>query len=274
MTKRALISVSNKTGIIEFAKGLNELGYEILSTGGTLKQLQEANVNAIAVDDITKFPEIWGGRVKTLHPNIHGGLLAKRDNESHVQELETKKIDPIDLVVVNLYPFKETLAKTDVSHNDIVENIDIGGPTMLRAAAKNYQDVTVIVDPEDYDDALTLLEKDELTKKQRKQFAAKVYRHTAHYDGMIANYFTEETGELFTPTFTRTFERVQSLRYGENPYQEATFYELPNYKGVSLATANQLHGKELSYNNIKDTNKEREILLVYIVISTDAYKNM
>ena len=274
MTKRALISVSNKTGIIEFAKGLNELGYEILSTGGTLKQLQEANVNAIAVDDITKFPEILGGRVKTLHPNIHGGLLAKRDNESHVKELETKKIDPIDLVVVNLYPFKETLAKTDVSHNDIVENIDIGGPTMLRAAAKNYQDVTVIVDPEDYDDALTLLEKDELTKKQRKQFAAKVYRHTAHYDGMIANYFTEETGELFTPTFTRTFERVQSLRYGENPHQEATFYELPNYKGVSLATANQLHGKELSYNNIQDANAALEIVLEYKDPATVAVKHM
>jgi len=274
MTKRALISVSNKTGIIEFAKGLNELGYEILSTGGTLNQLQDAKVNATAVDDITKFPEILGGRVKTLHPNIHGGLLAKRDNESHVKELETQKIDPIDLVVVNLYPFKETLAKTDVSHDDIVENIDIGGPTMLRAAAKNYQDVTVIVDPEDYDGALTLLKKDELTEEQRKQFAAKVFRHTAHYDGMIANYFTEETGELFTPTFTRTFERVQSLRYGENPHQEATFYELPNYKGVSLATANQLHGKELSYNNIQDANAALEIVLEYTDPATVAVKHM
>ncbi|HLR11814.1 MAG TPA: bifunctional phosphoribosylaminoimidazolecarboxamide formyltransferase/IMP cyclohydrolase [Sporosarcina sp.] len=274
MTKRALISVSNKTGITEFAKGLNELGYEILSTGGTLKQLQEANVNATAVDDITKFPEILGGRVKTLHPNIHGGLLAKRDNESHVKELETQKIDPIDLVVVNLYPFKETLAKSDVSHDDIVENIDIGGPTMLRAAAKNYQDVTVIVDPDDYEQALMLLKKDELTKEQRKQFAAKVFRHTAHYDGMIANYFTEETGELFTPTFTRTFERVQSLRYGENPHQEAIFYELPNYKGVSLATANQLHGKELSYNNIQDANAALEIVLEYKDPATVAVKHM
>src|SRR5699024_8106756 len=153
----------------------NELGYEILSTGGTLNQLQDAKVNATAVDDITKFPEILGGRVKTLHHNINGGLLAKRDNESHVTGLETQKIDTIDLVVVNLYQFKETLAKTDVSHDDIVENIDSGRPTMLRAAAKNYQDVTVIVDPEDYDSALTLLKKDELTEEHRKQIAAKVF---------------------------------------------------------------------------------------------------
>src|SRR5699024_10792835 len=154
MTKRALISVSNKTGIIEFAKGLNELGYEILSTGGTLNQLQDAKVHATAVDHITKFPEILGGRVKTLHPNIHVGLLAKRDNESHAKELQTQKIDPIDVGVVNLYPFKETLAKNDVSHDDIVENIAIGGATMLRGAGKNYQGVSGIVDPKDYDGAL------------------------------------------------------------------------------------------------------------------------
>lgn len=274
MTKRALISVSDKTGIIEFAKGLNELGYEILSTGGTLKQLQEANVSAIAVDDITKFPEILGGRVKTLHPNIHGGLLAKRSDASHVKELAENKIDPIDLVVVNLYPFKETLAKADVSHEEIVENIDIGGPTMLRAAAKNYQDVAVIVDPANYENTLELLKKDALTEEVRKEFAAEVFRHTAHYDGMIANYFTEETNDLFTPTFTRTFERVQSLRYGENPHQEATFYELPNYQGISLATANQLHGKELSYNNIQDANAALEIVLEYDEPATVAVKHM
>lgn len=274
MTKRALISVSDKTGIVEFAKGLNELGYEILSTGGTLKQLQDAHVNAIAVDDITKFPEILGGRVKTLHPNIHGGLLAKRNDESHVRELEENKIDPIDLVVVNLYPFKETLAKTGVSHDEIVENIDIGGPTMLRAAAKNYQDVAVIVDPNNYESTLELLRKDQLTPEVRKEFAAEVFRHTAHYDSMIANYFTEETNDLFTPTFSRTFERVQSLRYGENPHQEATFYEIPNYQGISLATANQLHGKELSYNNIQDANAALEIVLEYNEPATVAVKHM
>lgn len=274
MTKRALISVSDKTGIIEFAKGLNELGYEILSTGGTLKQLKDSNVDAIAVDDITNFPEILGGRVKTLHPNIHGGLLAKRDDENHIKELADNKIDPIDLVVVNLYPFKETLAKTGVSHEEIVENIDIGGPTMLRAAAKNYQDVAVIVDPENYESTLELLKTDMLTVEVRKEFAAEVFRHTAHYDGMIANYFTEETNDLFTPTFTRTFERVQSLRYGENPHQEATFYELPNYQGISLATANQLHGKELSYNNIQDANAALEIVLEYTEPATVAVKHM
>lgn len=274
MTKRALISVSDKTGIIEFAKGLNELGYEILSTGGTLKQLQEANVNAIAVDDITKFPEILGGRVKTLHPNIHGGLLAKKSDESHLKDLAANEIDPIDLVVVNLYPFKETLAKDDVSHDEIVENIDIGGPTMLRAAAKNYQDVVVIVDPANYERTLDLLKNDALTLEVRKNYAAEVFRHTAHYDGMIANYFTEETGDLFTPTFSRTFERVQSLRYGENPHQQATFYEIPNYSGISLATANQLHGKELSYNNIQDANAALEIVLEYDEPATVAVKHM
>lgn len=274
MTKRALISVSDKTGIVEFAKGLNELGYEILSTGGTLKQLQAANVDAIAVDDITKFPEILGGRVKTLHPNIHGGLLAKKSDESHMKELAVNKIDPIDLVVVNLYPFKETLAKTDVSHEEIVENIDIGGPTMLRAAAKNYQDVVVIVDPKNYDSTLELLKKDELTVDVKRKFAAEVFRHTAHYDGMIANYFTEETGDTFTPTLSRTFERVQSLRYGENPHQQATFYEIPNYQGISLATANQLHGKELSYNNIQDANAALEIVLEYNEAATVAVKHM
>lgn len=274
MTKRALISVSDKTGIIEFAKGLNKLGYEILSTGGTLKALQEADVKAIAVDDITGFPEILGGRVKTLHPNVHGGLLAKRGDVSHLEELKANKIDLIDLVVVNLYPFKETLAKPGVSHDEIVENIDIGGPTMLRAAAKNYQDVAVIVDPNNYESILELLEDDVLEIEVRKELAAEVFRHTAHYDSMIASYFTEETNDLFTPTFSRTFERVESLRYGENPHQEATFYEIPNYTGISLATAKQLHGKALSYNNIQDANAALEIVLEYDEPATVAVKHM
>lgn len=274
MKKRALISVSDKTNIVAFAKGLVALDYDVLSTGGTLNILQEAGVQARPVDEVTGFPEILGGRVKTLHPNVHGGLLAKRDNEEHMAALAKNEIAPIDLVVVNLYPFKETLAKEGVSHEEIIENIDIGGPTMLRAAAKNYEDVAVIVNPAMYDKVLELMQKDSLTNEVRKELAAEVFRHTAHYDGMIATYFTKETNDLFTPTFSRTFERVQSLRYGENPHQEATFYEIPNYEGVSLATAKQLHGKELSYNNIQDANAALEILLEYEEPTTVAVKHM
>ncbi|HLR43026.1 MAG TPA: bifunctional phosphoribosylaminoimidazolecarboxamide formyltransferase/IMP cyclohydrolase, partial [Pseudogracilibacillus sp.] len=274
MKKRALISVSDKTGLIPFAQGLESLGYEIISTGGTLALLQEEGVNAIAVDSVTGFPEILDGRVKTLHPKVHGGLLAKRDNEAHVQALKDNEITPIDIVVVNLYPFKETLAKEGVSHEEIIENIDIGGPAMLRASAKNYEDVAVIVNPNDYENVLELLKDDVLTVEVRRELAAAVFRHTAHYDSMIATYFTEETNDLFTETYSRTFERVQSLRYGENPHQKATFYEIPNYKGISLATANQLHGKELSYNNIQDANAALEIVLEYDEPTAVAVKHM
>lgn len=273
MKKRALISVSDKTNLIPFAEGLEKLGYEIISTGGTLKLLQEAGVNAIPVDSVTGFPEILDGRVKTLHPKVHGGLLAKRSNEAHVKALEENEITPIDIVVVNLYPFKETLAQ-GASHDEIIENIDIGGPAMLRASAKNYEDVAVIVNPERYESILELLEKDLLTVEVRQELAAEVFRHTAHYDSMIANYFSEQTNDLFTETYTRTFERVQSLRYGENPHQQATFYEIPNYKGISLATAKQLHGKELSYNNIQDANAALEIVLEYDEPTAVAVKHM
>lgn len=272
--KRALISVFDKTHVVDFAKGLEKLNYEIISTGGTLKLLQESGVEAIPVDSITEFPEMLDGRVKTLHPKIHGGLLADLSKEAHQAELEKYNITPIDLVAVNLYPFKETLAKENISHDDIIENIDIGGPTMLRASAKNYQDVAVVVNPNDYDHVLALLEKDALSEEVRRELAAQVFRHTAHYDSMIANYFTEETNDLFTDTYSRTFERVQSLRYGENPHQEATFYEIPNYKGISLATANQLHGKELSYNNIQDANAALEIVLEYDEPTAVAVKHM
>ena len=212
MKKRALLSVSDKTNLIPFAQGLERLGYEIISTGGTLQLLQDAGVSAIAVDSVTGFPEILDGRVKTLHPKVHGGLLAKRSNEEHIQALQENNIDPIDIVVVNLYPFKETLAKEGVSHDEIIENIDIGGPAMLRASAKNYEDVAVIVDPNDYNNVLELLEKGVLEVSIRQELAAKVFRHTAHYDSMIATYFSSETNDLFTETFTRTYERVQSLR--------------------------------------------------------------
>lgn len=274
MKKRALISVSDKTNLIPFAEGLERLGYEIISTGGTLQLLKEANLNAIAVDSVTQFPEILDGRVKTLHPKVHGGLLAKRSNEAHVQALKDNDIDPIDIVVVNLYPFKETLAKENVSHEEVIENIDIGGPAMLRASAKNYEDVAVVVDPNDYENVLELLEDGVLEVAARKELAAKVFRHTAHYDSMIATYFTSETNDLFTETYSRTYERVQRLRYGENPHQEATFYEIPNYKGISLATAEQLHGKELSYNNIQDANAALEIVLEYDGPTAVAVKHM
>src|SRR5690625_1364613 len=276
MKKRALISVSDKTNLISFAKGLERLDYEIISTGGTLQLLKQSGIRATAVDSVTNFPEMLNGRVKTLHPNIHGGLSAKRNNPDHVRALEINDIKPIDIVIVNLYPFKETLAKYDVSHDDIIENIDIGGPAMLRASAKNYEDVTVVVDPDDYHNVLDLLTEDKLALDVRRKLAAKVFRHTAHYDSMIAQYMTEQVTDriLFTNTYSRTFERVQHLRYGENPHQEAAFYEIPNYKGVSLATAKQLHGKELSYNNIQDANAALEIVLEYDEPTAVAVKHM
>ncbi|HLS65483.1 MAG TPA: bifunctional phosphoribosylaminoimidazolecarboxamide formyltransferase/IMP cyclohydrolase [Pseudogracilibacillus sp.] len=276
MNKRALISVSNKDNIIPFAQGLERLGYDIISTGGTLALLIDAGVKAIAVDSVTSFPEILDGRVKTLHPKIHGGLLAKRSEQSHMKALRENEIDPIDIVVVNLYPFKETLAKKDATHEEIIENIDIGGPAMLRAAAKNYTDVAVIVDPEDYDGVLEQLADGVLEEEVRKELAAKVFRHTAHYDSMIASYLTKSVSdeEIFTDTYTRTFERVQHLRYGENPHQRAAFYEIPNYDGISLATAKQLHGKELSYNNIQDANAALEIVLEYDEPTAVAVKHM
>lgn len=274
MTKRALISVSNKTGIEEFAKGLVELNFEIISTGGTLKLLQDAGVPAIAVDEVTGFPEILDGRVKTLHPKVHGGLLAKRSEASHVEQLKANEIDPIDMVVVNLYPFKETLAKTDVTHEEIIENIDIGGPTMLRASAKNFADVTVVVDPTDYNQVLADLEANKLDEKKRMELAAKVFRHTANYDAMIARYFMGVTEEEFPEAYTVTYEKIQSLRYGENPHQQAAFYKDPQEKGMSLATAKQLHGKELSYNNIQDANAALEMVTEYDTPTVVAVKHM
>ncbi|SET39459.1 IMP cyclohydrolase /phosphoribosylaminoimidazolecarboxamide formyltransferase [Oceanobacillus limi] len=274
MHKRALISVSDKQNIVAFAQGLVELDYEVVSTGGTLKKLKEAGVPAVAIDHVTGFPEILDGRVKTLHPSVHGGLLAKRDKEEHQKQLVENNIAPIDVVVVNLYPFKQTLEKQDASHEDIIENIDIGGPTMLRAAAKNYKDVTVVVDPADYPTILQALRSGDLDETTRKELAAKVFRHTAHYDALIASYFTEQTEEAFPENYTITYEKVQSLRYGENPHQEAAFYKNPLEKGLSLATAKQLHGKELSYNNIQDANAALEILSEYNEPTAVAVKHM
>ncbi|MFV0380866.1 MAG: bifunctional phosphoribosylaminoimidazolecarboxamide formyltransferase/IMP cyclohydrolase [Breznakia sp.] len=258
--KRALLSVSNKDGIVAFAKQLVLLGYEIISTGGTKKTLEEQGVNTISIQKVTNFPEIMDGRVKTLHPNVHGALLCVRDNKDHVQQLQDLHIDYIDLVCVNLYPFKQTLQKVNVKHDEIIENIDIGGPSMLRSAAKNYASIPVLVDPNDYDVVIKELQKKGNTSLKTREFlAAKVFRHTASYDAIIAQYLSEKTEVKFPETFTITYDKVQALRYGENPHQEAAFYKSahPQY---AIANAKQLHGKELSYNNIQDANACIEVL--------------
>lgn len=274
MTKRALLSVSNKSGLIEFARGLHHLDYELISTGGTLRTLQEAGLPAIPVEQVTSFPEILEGRVKTLHPFIHGGLLAKVDNPDHQEQLKEHGIQPIDIVVVNLYPFKETLERVDATKEDMIENIDIGGPTMLRAAAKNYQYVTVVVDPNDYDTVLAKLNTNTLDLVDREELAAKVFRHTAQYDALIAQYFMKETSNPFPETLTVTYEKVQTLRYGENPHQEAAFYKQPLRTTMSLAESKQLHGKDLSYNNIQDANACIEIIAEYNQPAAVAVKHM
>lgn len=261
--KRALISVSDKTGVVEFAKSLTSFGYEIISTGGTKKALEKEGINVISISDITGFPEIMDGRLKTLHPNIFGGLLGIRNNPNHMNQLAEHGIGLIDLVAVNLYPFKETILKPDVEWEEAVENIDIGGPSMLRAAAKNYQDVTIVVDPADYQLIVQQYqEKGEIDTDFRKQLAAKVFRHTANYDAHIAAYFSQQTGEIFPEKLTLTFEKVQDLRYGENPHQKASFYKQELIQ-QGLAYAKQLHGKELSYNNIQDTNAAWEMVKEY-----------
>lgn len=222
MTKRALISVSDKAGIVEFAQELKKLGWDIISTGGTKVTLDKAGVDTIAIDDVTGFPEMMDGRVKTLHPNIHGGLLARRDLDSHLQAAKDNHIELIDLVVVNLYPFKETILKSDVTYADAVENIDIGGPSMLRSAAKNHASVTVVVDPADYAVVLDELSANgETNFETRRRLAAKVFRHTAAYDALIAEYFTKQVGETKPEKLTITYDLKQPMRYGENPQQDS-----------------------------------------------------
>lgn len=273
--KRALISVSDKQGISEFAKELSQLGYEIITTGGTKKALQAEGIPVIGVSDVTGFPEILEGRVKTLNPFIHGGLLAKFDQEDHQQQLAEHGISPIDLVCVNLYPFQQTIAKPDVTVADAIENIDIGGPTMLRAAAKNHQYVTVVVDPTDYSAVLAELKASGAVEHEtRRRLAAKVFRHTAAYDAMIAEYMTELTGEETPEKMTVTYELKQSLRYGENPHQKAAFYRKPLGSSFSIANAAQLHGKELSYNNINDANAALQIVKEFTAPAAVAVKHM
>ncbi len=262
MKKRAIISVSDKTGVVDFARELAALDYEIVSTGGTFKTIQEAGIPATYVTDVTGFPEILGGRVKTLHPFVHGGILAMRTPE-HLAQLEDLGIVPIDLVVVNLYPFRQTIAKLDVTLADAIENIDIGGPTMVRAAAKNNKYVAIVVNPERYDMIIHMLkEKGEIDEKTRLELAAEAFTHTAEYDSFISNYLKEQTGfgEKFPETMILAGEKIQDMRYGENPHQGAAFYRSLGAKGVCVATAKQLHGKELSYNNIVDLNAALELV--------------
>ncbi|EKN71576.1 bifunctional phosphoribosylaminoimidazolecarboxamide formyltransferase/IMP cyclohydrolase [Neobacillus bataviensis LMG 21833] len=273
--KRALISVSDKSGVSEFAKELVNLGFEIISTGGTKKTLREQGIAVLGVSDITGFPEILEGRVKTLNPLIHGGLLAKQDDEEHQKQLAQHGIEPIQLICVNLYPFQQTIEKPDVTVADAIENIDIGGPTMLRASAKNHQYVTVVVDPADYQTVLAELAEDGSTKLEtRRKLAAKVFRHTAAYDALIAGYMTDLVQEETPEKLTVTYELKQGLRYGENPHQQAAFYKKPLGSHFSIAYAEQLHGKELSYNNINDADAGLQIVKEFSEPAAVAVKHM
>jgi phosphoribosylaminoimidazolecarboxamide formyltransferase/IMP cyclohydrolase len=254
---RALLSVSNKQGLQDFAKGLQKLGVEILSTGGTARELGSAGISVVEVAEKTGFPEIMGGRVKTLHPVIHGGLLGRRGTDEAV--MAEHGIEPIDLLVVNLYPFEETIARADATVEDAIENIDIGGPAMIRAAAKNHANVAVLVDPADYDTVLTALQQGELSATERRRLAAKAYAHTASYDTAITRYLQRvlESGPLGERALY-SGSRVETLRYGENPHQSAAFYRDQEAIAGSLAGAQQLQGKALSYNNIADSDAALE----------------
>ncbi len=253
MNKRALVSVSDKTGLVDFVKGLQAAGWEIIATGGTQKLLEDSGVKTIGISDVTGFPEICDGRVKTLHPKVHGGLLARRDEPSHLQALQENGIEFIDLVCVNLYPFRETIAKEGTTMAEAIEKIDIGGPSMLRSAAKNYNDVTVVCDPADYDTILAEINATgNTTLETRLQLSAKAYTHTAQYDCCIATYMREKAG-LNEKLFLE-FDLKQGLRYGENPHQSAKFYASTKAIPFSLASGKQLQGKEMSYNNIQDAN--------------------
>lgn len=259
---RALVSVSDKTGIVEFAKELVDLGVEIISTGGTYSKLKEEGIPAIEISELTGFPECLDGRVKTLHPKVHAGILAMRANAEHMQQLKELDVETIDLVIVNLYPFKATILKEGVTRAEAVENIDIGGPTMLRSAAKNYQDVAVVTDPTDYETVLAELKADGAVSLDTKFYLMqKVFMHTSNYDTMIADYLKKERNDYSLPdTLTMTFEKVQDMRYGENPHQSAAFYRQVGKQVGSLVDAIQHNGKELSFNNINDTNGALELL--------------
>ena len=273
MTKRALISVSDKTNIVEFAKGLEKHGFEVISTGGTYTYLKNNGVSCISIEDVTHFPEILEGRVKTLHPKIHGGLLSKRGNELHNKHVAENNIEYIDLVCVNLYPFEATVKKEGVSEEEIIENIDIGGPSMLRSAAKNFNDVAVVTDINDYDRVLSELEQGGITYETRRALAIKVFNTTASYDAAIANYFNKKD-KLVPERLTLSYNLQDSLRYGENPHQKAYHYVQDNNESYALQNAVQLHGKEMSYNNIQDASAALDILAEFDETTCVAVKHM
>lgn len=266
MVKRALISVSDKRGVVDFAKELSAMGVEILSTGGTAKALRDAGIAVVEVSDYTGFPEMLEGRLKTLHPKIHGGLLARRSNPKDMEDIQRHDIKPIDMVVVNLYPFEETISKPNVTFEDAIENIDIGGPTMLRAASKNFQDVAVVVDPNDYKNIIDEMKSSngEISRETRLNLAKKVFAHTARYDTLIADYLSGVTGKelSFPEYFTTSLKRVSVLRYGENPHQKAAIYK-ERTNGLSLPDAKVLQGKEMSFNNYLDAHSALMLALEF-----------
>ncbi|SDO56222.1 bifunctional phosphoribosylaminoimidazolecarboxamide formyltransferase/IMP cyclohydrolase [Alkalicoccus daliensis] len=275
MAKRALVSVSDKAGIVPFVKSLIAQGVEIISTGGTKRQLEEEGLQVIGIEEVTGFPEMMDGRVKTLHPAIHGGLLAVRNNEEHMSALSSEKISLIDFVIVNLYPFQQTIENPDSTFQDAVENIDIGGPSMIRSAAKNHQDVTIVVDTADYDGVIEELQEfGEVTDRKKQKLAAKAFRHTAAYDALIAEYMTKHVGEDAPEKLTKTYNLKQTLRYGENPHQMASFYERPISSPATIAKAKQLHGKELSYNNINDADAAIAVIRDFNEPAVAAIKHM
>jgi phosphoribosylaminoimidazolecarboxamide formyltransferase/IMP cyclohydrolase len=259
---RALLSVSEKQGILDFARGLEELGVEIVSTGGTSRELASGGIAVRSVEDFTGFPEIMDGRVKTLHPRLYAGLLARRDEDSHLQAASDQQIEPVDLVCVNLYPFEQTVARGEASEEEIIENIDIGGPTMIRAAAKNHAFAAVVVDPCDYQRVLQELgdSQGRLSLQTRKELAAKAFAATARYDTAISTWFAPRAYEGFPPTWCNAYEKVSDLRYGENPHQQAAFYARVGAPTHLLDGVTQLHGKELSFNNLLDLSSARELV--------------
>ncbi len=261
---KALISVSDKTGVETMAKGLVAFGADILSTGGTAKMLQDAGVAVTEVAQYTGFPEIMNGRVKTLHPKIHGGLLGRRSVEAHVRQMEEQGIEPIDVVVVNLYPFESTVARPGCTFEEAIENIDIGGPSMLRSAAKNHEDVLVVVDPQDYQRVLEALQAGTVSLSLRRELAQKVFSHTARYDCLIAQYFHSQLAETseqqFPSLLSLTYKKIEDLRYGENPHQGGAIFQDSQTKDASVCQAKQLHGKAMSYNNYLDANAALELV--------------
>lgn len=266
--RRALLSVSNKAGIVEFAQELASLGVDLVSTGGTARALREAGLEVRDISQLTGFPEMMDGRVKTLHPRVHGGILHIRGNSDHEAAVREHEIEPIDLVCVNLYPFRETVARPDVTLDEAIENIDIGGPSMVRSAAKNYRDVVIAVEPEDYGRILSALkEQGDVPQTLRAELMVKAYQHTAAYDAAISAWMNQhveqERKEEFPARAVQSYERMQVLRYGENPHQAAAFYRDSSFQGISLAAARQLSGKELSYNNIVDSDAALELVLEF-----------